>query len=161
MTPVRLRELLDYDPSTGVVKTRKGRVLMPDHDGLVVIFCSETKTKIKQKLERIAYTLAFGVVPRKDKKVLHKNLDISDNSSKNLSLVTRGIFLQIKEAQRNLTQGIRLSAHCTDQFDYVVSWIDQGKEKHLVFSDIGAARKFMLKQQLKYSKILTKYCVFD
>lgn len=162
MTPVQLRTLLDYDPYTGVIQNRKTkRRLIPDYDGLVVIFCSESKKAYKMKLERIAYTLAFGIPPKEDKRVLHKNLDISDNRSNNLSLVTRGVFLQIKEAQKNLTGGIRISAHTVDQFNYVVYWMERNQEKQRVVSDIIEARRIMLRLQLKYSKILTKYCLFD
>lgn len=159
MTPVELRTILEYNPSTGAIQNKKTkRYLQPDHDGLVTIF---HKKSYKMKLERIAYTLAFGKEPGKDKKVLHKNLDISDNSLDNLSLVTRRIFLQIKEAHKNLTQSIRLSAHPTDQFSYIVHWIENNHDKQKVVYDLAAARQVMLKLQLKYSKILTKYCVFD
>jgi hypothetical protein len=162
MTPSRLKEILNYDSSTGVITTKKtNRVLIGDHDGLVVISCTKSKKTYKLKLERIAYALAFGMTPRKDYKVLHKNLNILDNSSRNLGLVSRGIFLQIKEAHRNLTQSIRISGHPVDQFDYVVYWIEQNQEKQKVVHDIVEARKVMLKLQLKYSKILTRYCVFD
>jgi hypothetical protein len=162
MTPDRLKEILDYSASTGVITNKKTkRILQADHDGLVAVFCSKQKKLFKIKLEKIAYILAYGVNPNSEQKVLHKNLDISDNSSKNLTLVTRRVFLLIKEAHRNLTQGIRLSSHPTDQFNYVVYWIEQNQEKQKVVHDIVEARKVMLKLQLKYSKILTKYCVFD
>ena len=158
----RLKELLTYDPSKGGVYTRKGRLLIPDTDGLVTIFDQYAKTKrVKYKLERIAYYLAFGVYPREDQKVLHKNLDDSDNSIKNLSLVSKSVYRQIKEAQKNLEGAIRITPHPEDQFSFILSWYDKGKEVQKTVYDIGIAKRQQVRLQLKYSKILTKYCVFD
>jgi len=162
MNTDRLRELLTYCPSTGEVKnTRTNRVLQADHDGLIALFDNQTKRTHKMKLERVAYALAFGVQPKDDKKVLHKNLNSSDNRLINLCLVNRAVFLMIKEAHKNLTVSIRISQHSTDQFNYVVNWMEKGVEKSKVVCDIIEARKIALNLQLKYSKILTKYCVFD
>lgn len=165
ITPVKLREILSYDPLTGVIVNKKSkRLLQADHDGLVVIFCAGTdgiKKKYKLKLDRVAYALAFGISPREDRRILHKNLDTNDNSLSNIILVTRTVFLSVKEAHRNLTQAIKITNHPTDQFNYVVHWIEKNRDKQKVVHDITAARRFMLGLQLKYSKILTKYCVFD
>jgi len=158
----RLKEILDYDPSTGKVYTKKGRQLTPDQDGLVVVFDSKANTRsVKHKLEKVAYYLAFGDYPRQDQKVLHRNLDENDNSAKNLSIVSRSVYRQIKEAHKNLTGGIHMIPHGIDQFSYVLKWFDSGVEKSKIIQDIVIARKVQLKLQLKYSKILTKYCVFD
>lgn len=159
----RLKELLEYNPETGKVIIRKSqRVLTPDADGIVVIFDSKAKPKTrKYKLERIAYYLAFSIVPREDQKVLHKNLDPEDNRIQNLSLVSRSVFRQIKEAHRNLDGGIHLVPHATDQFSYILKWYEGGVEKSKIIQDIVIARRQQLKLQLKYSKILTKFCVFD
>lgn len=162
MQPERLRELLDYDPRSGIIKSKKSqRVLRADEDGLVIIRDPVDKKSYKLKLDKIAYTLAFGVQPKEDKRILHKNLDQQDNRLKNLSMVSRAVFLQIKEAHKNLTGGIRLIAHPTDQFSYVLSWFEQGIEKFKIVQDLVPARELQLKLQLRYSKILTKYCVFD
>lgn len=158
----RLKELLTYDPSKGGVYTRKGRLLFADSDGLVTIFDQYAKIKrVKYKLERIAYYLAFGVYPRDDQKVLHKNLDDNDNSIKNISLVSKSVYRQIKEAQKNLEGGIRITPHPDDQFSFILSWFDRGKEVHRVTYDISVCKRLQVKLQLKYSKILTRYCVFD
>ena len=159
----RLKELLEYNPETGKVTIKKSqRVLTPDADGIVVIFDSKANPKTrKYKLERIAYYLAFSIVPREDQKVLHKNLDPEDNRIQNLSLVSRSVFRQIKEAHRNLDGGIHLVPHATDQFAYILKWFEGGIEKIKIIQDIIVARRQQLKLQLKYSKILTKYCVFD
>lgn len=162
LTLARLKELLVYDSLTGVVLNKKtSRVLLPDHDGLVVIFCSKQKKAHKLKLDRIAYSLAFDVVPRVDQRVLHVDLDQHNNKLQNLILVSRLVYLQIKEAHKNLTYGIKITAHRTDQFNYVLHWIENNHEKQKVICDIIEARRLSLKLQLKYSKILTKYCVFD
>lgn len=161
ITPERLRELLSYDPSTGVIKTKRQRVLTADHDGLVVVFDGISKKSIKMKLERIAYTLAFGVAPKETHRILHKNLDLNDNRLANLQQVSRELFIKIKEAHRNLSTGIKVVAHPTDQFSYNVFWYEQGVEKCKLIQDIGLARRFQVVLQLKYSKILTKYCLFN
>ena len=50
----RLKEILDYDPSTGKVYTKKGRQLTPDQDGLVVVFDSKANIRsVKHKLEKV------------------------------------------------------------------------------------------------------------
>ena len=159
----RLKDLLEYCPETGKVTIKKSkRVLTPDHDGIVVIFDSKAKPKTrKYKLERIAFYLAFSIFPREDQRVLHKNLDSEDNRIQNLALVSRSVFRQIKEAHRNLTGGIHLTPHATDQFAYILRWYEGGVEKAKTIQDIVIARRQQLKLQLKYSKILTKYCVFD
>jgi len=161
LAPEELRELLDYNPSTGAVTTKRKRVLTADHDGLVVVFDGKNKKSIKMKLDRLAYMLAFGEHPKETNRILHKNLDISDNRLVNLVQVSREVFIKIKEAQRNLTTGIRVVLHPTDQFSYNVFWYEKGVEKSKLIQDIGLARRFQVKLQLKYSKILTKYCLFD
>lgn len=162
ITPCRLREILDYSPLTGAVHNRRTkRLLQADHDGLVTVFCSKQKKPHKLKLDKIAFALAHGVFPRKDRRVLHRNLDTSDNSLKNLAVVSRGVFLLIKEAYKNLAGGIKINAHHTDQFCYVVSWTEQNKDKSKVVHDIVEARRVVAALSLHYSKVLTKYCVFD
>lgn len=162
-SPGRLKDILEYHPLSGIVKIRKSqRTLISDQDGLVTVFDRSAKIKSKKyKLEKIAYFLAFGVFPRNDQKVLHKNLNSEDNSLKNLTLVSRLQFNRIKEAYRNLQNSIRLVPHPVDQFDYLVYWIEDGKEKNKVFRDIIEAKKFQVSLQLRFSKILTKFCFFD
>lgn len=159
----RLREILEYCPSSGKINNRKTkRVLAADSDGLVIIFDRKAKVKsTKYKLERIAFALAYGYFPSEAQKVLHKNLDSTDNRIKNLTLVSRSVFKQIKEAYRNVSGGIRIVPHPTDQFAYVLYWFEGGIEKNKVIQDVVVAKRQLLKLQLKYSKILTKYCIFD
>lgn len=162
-THERLKDLLGYDSTSGKVFLKKSqRILQADQDGIVVIFDKLATPKIrKYKLERIAYYLAFGVFPREDQRVLHKNLEVEDNRMQNLALVSRSVFRQIKEAHRNLTGGIHLVPHATDQFSYILKWYEGGIEKSKIIQDIVIARRQQLKLQLKYSKILTKFCLFD
>lgn len=159
----RLKDLLEYDPSSGKVHLKKSkRALVQDPDGLVVVFDKLATPRVrKYKLERIAFYLAFGTFPREDQRVLHKNLDSEDNRMQNLTLVSRSVFRQIKEAHRNLTGGIHLVPHATDQFSYILKWFEGGLEKSKIIQDIVIARRQQLKLQLKYSKILTKWCLFD
>jgi len=158
----RLKELLDYDPLTGRVTTKKGRLLVPDDDGLVVVFDNlAVKRSVRYKLDRIAYALAFNKYPTVEQKVLHKNLDPTDNSMKNLTVVAKLTYRLINEARRNIEGGIKITPHPTDQFCYVLSWYSNNKEVQKTISDIGVARLEQLKLQLKYSKILTRHCVFD
>jgi len=162
MQPERLRQILDYDPLSGIIKNKRTkRVLQADHDGLVIVFDSLAKRSFKLKLDRVAYAMAFGEFPKEDYKILHRNLNSQDNRLNNLHAVSRKVFLQIKEAHKNLSSGIRLAPHPMDQFAYVLYWYEGGVERTKLLQDVVPARELQLKLQLKYSKILTKYCIFD
>ena len=158
----RLQEILDYDASTGKVYTKKSRVITPEQDGTVVIFDKNATPKSKRfKLDRLAYALAYKVFPRSDQIVLQRNLDTLDNRQQNLSIVSRETYRKITEAHRNLSGGIALIPHDLDQFAYTLRWYEGGVEKKKIVYDVVIARRQELKLKLKYSKILTKYCLFD
>lgn len=162
MQPERLKQLLEYNPLSGeVFRSKSKRLLTADAEGLVVIFDSFEKKSYRLKLDRIAYTLGYGTSPKETERVLHKNLDSTDNSLKNLALVSRAVFIKIKEAAKNLSGGIRMLPHATDQFSYVVSWFEKGIEKSRVLADIVSAKRLVLRLQLQNSKVLTRYCLFD
>ena len=163
-TPERLRELLSYNPLSGAVSLRRsGRVLVPDSNGQVVVFDSKAKRhkSTRYTLDRLCVFFAFGQFPRQDQKVHHKNLDPLDNRLVNLEVVSKGIYRTIREAWKNLDGGIRLVPHASDQFTYVLHWYEGGKERCKTIQDIVIARRQCIRLQLKYSKILTKYCLFD
>ncbi len=162
MTPERLRELLEYDPLSGNVSRRKSkRILSADPYGMVSIYDSETKKNYKSKLDKVAYTLGFGKVPKDDERILHKNMKQDDNRLRNLGLLSRTTYLKVKEAYKNLTGGIRMNPHPIDQFSYVVNWYEKGIEKSRVVEDVVPAKELVLRLNLLASKVLTKYCLFE
>lgn len=163
-TPERLRELLVYDPLSGSICVRKSnRLLVSDALGQVVVFDGRARRQKSKKymLDRLSAFFAFGKFPTADQKVLHKNLDTADNRLCNIVIVSKGVYRSVKEAWKNLDGGIRLVPHPVDQFSYVLYWFENGKERFKVIYDVVMARRQQIKLQLKYSKILTKYCIFD
>lgn len=120
-----------------------------------------TPKSVKYKLDKLAYYLFTGVFPTDKQKVLHKNLDESDNSAVNLAVVPRSTYNKIKEAVKNLDYGIRIINHPTDQLAHLLCWYDAGVERSKVVEDIVVAKRLKTVLQLKYSKFLTKYCIFE
>lgn len=162
MSPDKIKELLSYEPLSGVVSTKKNnRPLFPDEEGYILVYDASIKRQHRVKLDKVAFFLAFGKFPRKDQRILHKNMRKYDNRIANLSLVSRGLYLQIKEAYRNMNEGIEIVPHDTDQFSFYLYWYDGGKKQQKIVEDIVSVRKLALKLKLRYSKILSKYCVFD
>jgi hypothetical protein len=98
---------------------------------------------------------------QKDKVVLHKNLNENDYRYCNLKLISKKTQNSIKEAYRNLNGYLKLQPHPKDMFSYVLIWKENGKDKILVVQDIVVAKRMLNKLQLKYAKILNRYCVFD
>ena len=159
----RLNELLTYNPKNGEVRVRKSnKLLQADHDGLVYVFDSQSKPKsVKYKLDKLAFYFLTGSFPSESQKILHKNLDESDNRATNLAVVSRGVFNKINEAVKNLDYGIKLVNHPTDQLSYIVLWYESGVERSRVIQDVVIAKRMKTRLQLKFSKFLTKYCIFE
>lgn len=157
-----LLDYLNYNPNTGRVSTKKtNKTIVANDEGLCYVYDLAKRKNIKFKLDKVAYYLAYKKMPTDEHRILHKNLDIKDNTLTNLRLVHKSVYLKIKEARKNLEGGIKMNFHPTDQFCYVITWYENNKERNKTISDVVDAQRFLLKMKLHYSKILTKYCVFD
>jgi hypothetical protein len=158
-----MKDLINYDPMLGAFFLLKGNVpyrqIFPDEEGYLIFYKKGKKYKIKAN--KTAIELGNNKLVPKDKVVLHKNLDTSNYKLQNLTTVTRKVHNSIKEAQRNLSGTLRIVPHAQDMFSYVLHWREEGKDRILVVQDIVVARRMFNKLQLKYAKILSKYCIFD
>jgi hypothetical protein len=158
----RLNELLIYNAATGEVFTKaNSRRVEPDADGVVVIWCKDIKKRFKFKFDRLCWTLGNNKRLRKNQKVLHKNLDNEDCRLVNISAVSLTVFAKINEAARNLRGELKITPHETDQYDFCVHYFENKLRRTERFSDIVFAQRRLLVLQLKFAKVLTKYCYFN
>lgn len=160
---LQIKDLVDYDILEGsffILKNNsRYRKIFPNEDGYLVFY--KNARRIKLKANRVAIELVQDIVVQKDKAVLHKNLNDADFRYCNLRLISKKIFNSIKESHRNLSGYLKLQPHPKDMFSYVLIWKENGKDKIIVVQDVVVAKRMYNKLQLKYAKILSKYCVFD
>jgi len=157
---------IEYDLLTGsffLLKTTSGgttkRQIFPNDDGYLLFYREGSKYKLKAN--RLALELGTAKLLDQNKLVLHKNLDVNDYRLQNLCAVTRAVYKKVKEAHRNLNGALRLVPHTTDAFSYVVQWKEDNKQMQQVVQDIVVAKRLFTKLQLRFAKLLSKYCVFD
>lgn len=158
-----LKAIIDYDMLQGSFYILKNnsryRRIFPNEDGYIIFY--KNSKRLKFKANKLAIELVQNIIVQKDKVVLHKNLNENDYRYMNLRLISKKIYNTIKEAHRNLSGILKLQPHNKDVFSYVLSWKENSKDKILVVQDIVVAKRLYNKLQLKYAKILNKYCVFD
>lgn len=158
-----VRQVVEYNPETGEFKNkRNGRDLLPSEGtGLIFVSSKSLGFKFHIKPEKLAWFMMYGTIPSGRKRILHRNLDSSDNRFCNLGIVTNKELRQIREAYSNLKEYIRIVPHTSDQFSYVLHWKSNGVHMREVVQDIVIARRKLRRLQLKNAKILSKFCVFD
>jgi len=163
MNIINLKHIIEYDIFEGsffIIKNNlRYRRIFQNEDGYIIFY--KNSKRLKFKANKLAIELVQNIEVPKDKVVLHRNLDYNDYRLQNLRLVTRKTFNTIKEAQRNLGGALRIVPHHQDMFSYTLCWREDGKDRVLVVQDIVVVRRLYNKLQLKYAKILSKYCVFD
>jgi len=159
ITPERLRELIEYDKENGILIVRKtGRKTFPDENGTLIVF---DKKSYRFKYEKLCVALLNGKYLEPNERVLFKNMQKDDFRAINLKVVTKEEYLLVKEAYRNLTSGIRYDHHHKDKLQYVVQYYEDGTLKHQIIADLGKVKNVIRELRVKYSKIITKYCIFD
>ncbi len=160
---MQVKELIDYDLLEGsffILKNNtRYRKIFPNEDGYLIFY--KNAKRIKLKANKVAIQLVQNIIVQKDKVVLHKNLDETDYRYCNLKLISKKTYNAIKEASRNLSGYLKLQPHQKDMFSYVLIWKENGKDRILVVQDIVIAKRMHNRLQLKYAKILSKYCIFD
>lgn len=163
MNVTQLKEIIDYDIFDGsffILKNNcRYRRIFPNEEGYLIFY--KNSKRLKFKANKLAIELVQNIIVQKDKAVLHKNLDETDYRYINLRLISKKAFNTIKEAHRNLSGALKLQPHSKDVFSYVLTWKENSKDKILVVQDIVIAKKIYTKLQLKYAKILNRFCVFD
>lgn len=151
-----------YEPETGYVyRIKNNRRLMPDDDNIVVVYISETKYKYKLKLDRLCYFLAHGLYPDSKKRVLHKNLDTTDNSLRNITVVPSAVYNKIIEAKLNLEHQLKIIPHLVYPLITGVRYKHNNQTKIKWCDDYGVAQLVLKDKQLEYAKFLAKYVVTD
>lgn len=158
----KLNELLEYVPQTGTVFMRSNKHrLIADADGFYTVYDTETKKRTKIKADRLCWSLGNNKKLLKTQKILHKNLNYTDNRLQNLALTSSKVFSKVQEAVKNLGGGLRLAPHHRDRYDINIFYFSNKRLVKEIYCDIIAAKRRLLVLQLRYAKVLTRYCYFD
>jgi hypothetical protein len=154
-----LSQHYEYDKSVSAIKHKKSkRKLIPDEFGLINIYFPENKRKTRMKYDKLCWILGNMQDFPDNSKVLHKNLDEEDFSLHNLQAIPSKVYNQIQEARRNLGGALTLQPHHEDKFSYVVSYLQNNKNKNETIMDLVPARKRFASLQLRFAKVLSKWC---
>ena len=157
-----LASLVQYLPFDGVVlKKSSSAPLVADLDGSVSLYNPSTKKVHKIKLNKLILFISSGRILQDGEKILHRNMQEDDFRVQNLEVVDEDVYNLIREAYKNISYGIQVSMHRTDKLAYNLQWYEDGVKRNRVVYDSSVANRMQVKLKLKYSKILTKYCVFD
>lgn len=169
-----IKDLIDYDILTGAFYILKNntryRRIFPSEDGYLIFYRNKRRIKLKANKAAIDFVNESNqgnqcnTLNNPDiitKVVLHKNLNEDDYRYCNLRLISKKVYNIIKEAHRNLSGALKLQPHSKDVFSYVLTWKENSKDKVLVVQDVVIAKRLYNKLQLKYAKILNKFCIFD
>lgn len=158
----QLKELLSYNPLTGKLEQLSNKKQpKTDEYGFITIYDPRTKVKYKLKANKAAWMLGNSKTIRSDQRILHKNLDQNDLTLKNIVLISRSAYLDVVDAIKNLEGSLRLVAHTSDMFNYFLYYRVKGKETREICYDIVQAKKKYLKMQLKFAKVVSKYCIVE
>lgn len=151
-----------YEPSTGTIRSLKNnRKIFPDEELNAVIWVSSAKKLIKIKFDKLCYYLGHGNLPDKNQRLLHKNLDETDNRLANLVIVPKDKYYELKEAIQNIEGLLKVTPHKQDQYMFVVQYKQGKKTEKINCNDIIAAQEQERKLRFKFIKFITQYYNVD
>lgn len=157
----QIKSHLEYDPDSGCVYVLKNnmrnRQLIPNEDMNIIVRLD--KTILKMKFDRLIWCIYYGIKPKHNEVVFHKDLDPDNTKINNLILISSTENFKILEALKNLSGALRIIPHPTDAFSYVLEYKNEGRTKKELIKDVTIAKRKLLKMQLKYIKFLGKYVI--
>ena len=156
----RLLDLLSYDKDSGRVSIKKSdRTLLADDTGAVTIYDPSVKMKRKVKLDTLAWMLLHKQELPNSYRILHKNLDLEDNSAKNLLAILRQEYSKVIEAINNLDGYLKVTLHPSDNYKYVMSYRQDGVERKETYDDIDRARQAEQHMKVYFVKLINRYAI--
>lgn len=157
MLTQELKNYLSYNPLNGeiYVLSVRPRKLLPDENYNVNTTVNGIKLKVKYN--KLVWYLVHGKVPKDNNVILHRNLDNTDFTLNNLTVISKREYLKLQESLKNLQGALRMYSHPTDIFSYILEYRDSGRLRKEVISDVTVARKKFSKLQFKFIKFIAKY----
>ena len=146
---------ISYDPVTGFFFQDGKRIFV--NEGFVH-FKNKGK-RVKLKAIRLAWMIFNKSRIPEGYTILAKDFDINNIKINNILILRCDIARKIKEAHRNIYKYLKLRAHPTDKYKYVLMWRENGKIIREVHHGPESAKQRLKKLQLKYAKLITKYMV--
>lgn len=154
-------EILDYNKTSGTIRNRvTKRLLSVQEDGYTVVALGNRNSK-KVKFNKLCLILGNSSDVLPDHKIIHRNLNTNDFRLCNLLQVSRQEYKELREALKNIQGGITVLPHPTDVFTYKVSWYSHNVKKTRVIQDLVVAKRLEIRLKLKYSKVISKFCIFE
>ena len=154
--PIDLRNILTYDPTTGLI-SYNGIIIHMSEDYFCYI--NINSTRIKLKYNSLVWYLVHGIKPTNQEKIHHKDLNPRNTRLDNLMLMSNTVYFRIKEYIYNLSGGLKLYQHPKDSYSLILEYKCKGRKKRETISDSSLAKKTMFKLQYNMLKYLDKYIV--
>ena len=156
----RLLDLLSYDNNTGRISVKKSdRTLVADEAGTVTIYDPSAKIKRKIKLDVLAWVMFHKQELPNSYRIMHKNLDLEDNSAKNPLAILRQEYSKVTEAINNLEHYMKVQLHPNDQYKYVLSYRIDGTDRKETYDDIDRARQAQKDLEVYFVKLINRYAI--
>lgn len=135
---------------------QQDRRLFPNQEGNISYFCASTRKPVKRKASVLAWEILYNS-SAKDLYILHRDLDESNLKGSNLFALTRKEYIRFKDCLLNVQGAIKMQAHHSDAFTYIVYHRRGNKLKQNTFKDVVSALRFKKKMLLFSLKVLGKY----
>jgi len=152
-----------YDPVQGIFYYEDNRPIFPNEGFLSFTYLDNwgQKKKVKISALRLAWETANGKKLPKDMTLLAKDFDNNNVRLANILCVPRQVAKIIKEALRNLNKYLKICQHPKDAYSVMVVWRKNGLLRKEIFGDSESARRRYKSLQLRFAKLITKYCVSE
>lgn len=141
-----------------VVRIKNNQTLSYDESLMSSLYDPKEKVKNRVKYNKICWILGNKRDFPEGKRILHINMNEKDFRLNNLRIVDTSDYNLAQEAIRNLAGALRMEVHPSDMFSFHIKYIKQGKHITETISDVVPAKRRFIALQLRYAKILSKFC---
>jgi hypothetical protein len=149
-------QAIRYDYREGLlylVKTNK--VIIPDDENKVYFGYDNKRYVVNSG--KLCYEILHGCSIPENHRLIFKDLNKRNLKGNNLAIIPSEQYKEVQEALKNLSGWLRLGTHSKCMYSYVLEYRLGGKPVKRVIDDVVIAKRELLKMQLKFTKIVSKY----
>lgn len=120
--------------------------------------CAFTQKQIKKKASTFLYEFFSGKLSD-DQVVYFRDLNSNNFVPENVSAISKTEYKKLKDSIENINGAIKITAHNSNAYMYIIRFKNEGKTVKYVCQDIIQAHKIRRIVLYKSTKILNRYIV--